>query len=65
MGSRLVLDSNVLVSALGWQGPAMVLVRQCIDKKHQLLLSPSIPITGSWNALWPGKRMPLFPETVT
>ncbi len=42
MGSRVVLDTNVLVSALGWRGPAMVIVRQCAEKRHQLLLSPAI-----------------------
>jgi len=42
MGSRIVLDTNVLVSALGWRGPANTVVRQCVEKKHQLLLSPDI-----------------------
>lgn len=42
MGSRIVLDTNVLVSALGWRGPSMTIVRQCVEKKHQLLLSTAI-----------------------
>lgn len=40
MGERVVLDTNVLVSALGWRGAPYEIVRQCLDGRYILLLSP-------------------------
>lgn len=42
MGSRIVLDTNILVSALGWCGAPHGAVRLCLEGHHQLLLSPDI-----------------------
>jgi len=39
---RLVLDTNILVSALFWDGNERRVLRMCKDKKHQLILSPQI-----------------------
>jgi uncharacterized protein len=42
MGARVVLDTNILVSALGWRGAPHAIVSSCLDHRHQLLLSPAI-----------------------
>jgi putative PIN family toxin of toxin-antitoxin system len=42
MGARVVVDTNILVSALGWRGAPHRLVQACLAGRHQLLLSPAI-----------------------
>jgi putative PIN family toxin of toxin-antitoxin system len=42
MGARVVLDTNILVSALGWRGAPHQIVRSCLDHRHELLLSPDL-----------------------
>lgn len=42
MGERLVVDTNVLISALGWRGAPREIVRLCIAGRCTLLLSPEI-----------------------
>jgi uncharacterized protein len=42
MGARVVLDTNILVSALGWRGAPHEIVRSCLDHRHQMLLSPDL-----------------------
>ena len=42
MGERLVLDTNVLISALGWRGVPRDIVRLCLTGRCVLLLSPEI-----------------------
>jgi len=42
MGERIVLDTNVLVSALGWRGAPYEIVRRCHAGEHRLLISPEI-----------------------
>lgn len=42
MGARIVLDTNILVSALGWRGAPYEIVRSCFDRQHDLLLSPDL-----------------------
>lgn len=42
MGARVVLDTNILVSALGWRGAPYEIVRSCLDHRHKLLLSPDL-----------------------
>lgn len=42
MGERLVLDTNVLISALGWRGAPREIVRHCFAGRCILLLSPQI-----------------------
>lgn len=42
MGARVVLDTNILVSALGWRGAPRKIVRSCLDHRHELLLSPDL-----------------------
>lgn len=42
MGERIVLDTNVLVSALGWRGAPHEIVRRCHAGEHRLLISPEI-----------------------
>lgn len=37
---RLVLDTNILISALFWDGNERKLLRLCRKKKHQLIVSP-------------------------
>ena len=39
---RLVLDTNILISALFWEGNERNLLRLCRKKKHQLIISPQI-----------------------
>jgi uncharacterized protein len=40
VGPRIVLDTNVLVSALGWKGSPHVVFRRCVDGLYQLFISP-------------------------
>lgn len=42
MGTRVVLDTNILISALGWRGAPHEIVRSCLDHRHQLVLSPDL-----------------------
>jgi len=42
MGTRVVLDTNVIVSGLGWRGPSHDIVRSCLDHRYDLLLSPDL-----------------------
>jgi len=39
---RLVLDTNILISALFWDGNERKLLRLCRKGKHQLIISPQI-----------------------
>lgn len=39
---RIVLDTNVLISALFWDGNERKLLWDCKKKKHQLIISPDI-----------------------
>ena len=39
---KLVLDTNVLVSALGWPGPPAEVLRGCIRGEFQLSISPEL-----------------------
>jgi len=39
---RLVLDTNILISALFWDGNERRLLLDCKTKKHQLIISPEI-----------------------
>ena len=39
---RLVLDTNILISAFFWDGNERKLLRSCRRKKHQLIVSPNI-----------------------
>ena len=39
---RLVLDTNVLVSAAFWKGPEWRLLQACLKGNHQLITSPFI-----------------------
>ncbi len=39
MGKRLVLDTNVLVSALGWDGKARKIFQKIVDGEFELLVS--------------------------
>jgi putative PIN family toxin of toxin-antitoxin system len=39
---RLVLDTNVLISALFWDGNERKLLLDCKKKKHKLIISPEI-----------------------
>ena len=36
---KIVIDTNNLISALGWEGKSKELFRQVIDKKHDLHIS--------------------------
>lgn len=42
MGARVVLDTNVLVSGLGWPGASSKLVKLCLDETLRLVLSSEI-----------------------
>jgi uncharacterized protein len=42
MGPRVVLDTNILVSSLGWRGAPHEIVSLCLDHRFQLLLSPAL-----------------------
>ncbi|MGE5541959.1 MAG: putative toxin-antitoxin system toxin component, PIN family [Bacillota bacterium] len=39
---RIVMDTNTLVSAIGWEGPPHRLLRACIQGRLELRLSPAI-----------------------
>lgn len=39
---RLVLDTNVLISAAFWKGPEWRLLQACLKGRHQLATSPFI-----------------------
>lgn len=39
---RLVMDTNILISALFWEGNERKLLWDCRKKKHQLIVSPNI-----------------------
>lgn len=39
---RLVLDTNILISAFFWDGNERKLLISCRRKKHQLIVSPNI-----------------------
>ena len=42
MGSKVVLDTNVFVSALGWKGASHKIFNECISGKVELFLSINI-----------------------
>lgn len=42
MGTRVVVDTNVLVSALGWRGASWTIIRMCVEQRLHLLLSSEI-----------------------
>jgi putative PIN family toxin of toxin-antitoxin system len=39
---RVVLDTNTLISALGWNGVERVLVKECLKGEHDLYTSNQI-----------------------
>ncbi len=39
---RIVLDTNVLISALFWNGNERILLDKCRTKEHEMVLSPYI-----------------------
>jgi uncharacterized protein len=42
MGTRVVLDTNIIVSGLGWHGASHDIVDFCLDRRYELLLSPDL-----------------------
>lgn len=42
MGSKIVLDTNVFISALGWEGNPRKILQECIEGKYQLCISRAI-----------------------
>jgi putative PIN family toxin of toxin-antitoxin system len=42
VGAKIVLDTNVLVSALGWKGSPYRILLTCIDKTCLLFISPAL-----------------------
>lgn len=42
MGKRIVIDTNVLISALGWDGAERGLVRHCKEGLFELAISPQL-----------------------
>jgi len=36
---KIVVDTNILISALGWEGKSRELLRKIIDNKYELLIS--------------------------
>jgi putative PIN family toxin of toxin-antitoxin system len=42
VGPKVVLDTNVLVSALGWKGSPYQVFRRCIDGQCQIFISPAL-----------------------
>ena len=42
MGSKVVLDTNVFVSALGWKGASRAIFHKCIEGNLKLFLSTEI-----------------------
>ena len=39
MGKRIVIDTNIFISALGWKGKSRELLRRTIDGKYELFIS--------------------------
>ena len=39
---KIVIDTNNLISALGWEGNSRVLINHIIDKKHEFIISIDI-----------------------
>lgn len=42
MGKKIVIDTNVLISALGWNGPERKLLKQCSENFFELFISAQI-----------------------
>jgi uncharacterized protein len=42
MGTRIVVDTNIIVSAFGWRGAPHRIVGACLEHHYQLLLSPDL-----------------------
>lgn len=42
MGKKIVLDTNIFISALGWGGKPHQIFKRCIAKEFILFLSPDI-----------------------
>ena len=42
MGPKVVLDTNVLVSALGWKGSPHQVFRRCMSGHYHLFISPAL-----------------------
>jgi len=42
VGAKIVLDTNVVVSALGWKGSPHRILLKCIDKTYLLFISPAL-----------------------
>jgi putative PIN family toxin of toxin-antitoxin system len=42
MGAKIVLDTNVFVSAFGWRGAPNKIFQECTEGRHRLFTSPSI-----------------------
>lgn len=42
MGTRVVLDTNITVSALGWRGPSHDIVQSCLAHQRNQVLSPDL-----------------------
>jgi len=42
MGKRIVLDTNVIISAFGWKGIPHQIIRKCIEGHFELYLSPEL-----------------------
>lgn len=39
MGKKIVLDTNVFISALGWKGNSRIIFNKIINKEYELLIS--------------------------
>ena len=42
MGPRIVLDTNVLLSAFGWRGSPFEILRRTLQGQFRLLISPAL-----------------------
>ena len=42
MGKKIVLDTNVIISAFGWQGAPHEIFKKCIFGRLNLILSPHL-----------------------
>jgi len=42
MGKKIVLDTNVIISAFGWQGAPHEIFKKCISGHFNLFLSPPL-----------------------
>jgi uncharacterized protein len=42
MGKRIVIDTNVLISASGWNGAERTLIRHCKERLFELVISPQL-----------------------